>query len=91
MDTNSYTNPETFGERLAELRCTRGLTLDELCYKAQLPYAAIRRLEKDGAAPTLSDDLLRLAIALDTSPSWLFFGDKTHDYPLIPQLAGRAP
>lgn len=89
MDTKSNTTSQTFGQRLVELRVLRGLTVDELCYESRLPRSAIRRWEKERNAPTLSDDLLRLATALKTSPSWLFFGDKTHDYPLLE--TGEAP
>lgn len=87
MDTHacSYMN---FSKRLKDARSRAGLTLDELSYGARIPYARLRSWEKDGKAPALSDDLIRLAVALDTSPSWLFFGDRTHDYPLLPKEAG---
>ena len=82
MDTRENTHLD-FSGRLEDARQRAGLSLDELSYKSEIPYARLRSWEKDGKAPALSDDLIRLPIALDTSPSWLFFGNDTFDYPLL--------
>ena len=83
-----------FAGRLKEARKRCGYSYDELVYRAQIPYAKLWAWENKDRAPTLNDELIGLAVALETSPAWLFFG-VTETMPLEaqpdPSLAGATP
>lgn len=80
-----------FADRLREARERCGYSYDELVYRAEIPYTKLWAWENKDRAPTLSDDLIGLSNALETSPSWLFFGvQETLPFavPQDPQLVG---
>ena len=66
----------TFAERLAAARDAKDLSIDELSYAAEVRSSSLRRWEKAGSSPTLSNDLYRLALALGVSVEFLLFGVK---------------
>lgn len=71
---SSEVSSGTFAERLTSTREARGLTIDDLSYKAKVPYSSLRRWEKGGSSPTLTNDLYRLTLALKVSVEYLLFG-----------------
>ena len=59
-----------FGERVRELRQARGLSQEELAFKAGVHRTYISLLERNIKSPTL-DVLFRICKALDVKPSRL--------------------
>lgn len=62
-----------FGERVRTLRLASGLTLEELCYKAEVELSQIHRIEKGKINPTLST-LVAIAAGLEITVSELLTG-----------------
>jgi transcriptional regulator with XRE-family HTH domain len=63
---NNLRNQETlskFGERLKTLRLTKGLTLEQLAFEADIELSQVHRVEKGKINPTLTT-LIALAKGL---------------------------
>ena len=64
---NNLRNQETleqFGDKLKTLRITKGLTLEQLAFEADIELSQVHMVEKGKINPTLTT-LLALAKALD--------------------------
>ena len=59
--------------RLKEVREEKGISQEELSNLAKVSRVTISNLENDKAAVSKTDTLARLADALDTTVSYLFF------------------
>lgn len=77
--SDSITDVKTFGERLRHARHLRGMTQRELALASKVSQSAIGNYESDLRASSRS--LLRLAQALDVSPSWLESGQTPMELP----------
>lgn len=64
MRPNRGNEGQLFGERLREVRLTRGLTQGELAQRCGTSIAAISHIERGTKVPTLTT-LVRLADALE--------------------------
>jgi transcriptional regulator with XRE-family HTH domain len=64
---NNLRNQETleqFGDKLKTLRITKGLTLEQLAFEADIELSQVHRVEKGEINPTLTT-LMALAKGLD--------------------------
>jgi len=64
---NNLRNQETleqFGDKLKTLRITKGLTLEQLAFEADIELSQVHRVEKGRINPTLTT-LMALAKGLD--------------------------
>ena len=64
---NNLRNQETleqFGDKLKKLRITKGLTLEQLAFEADIELSQVHRVEKGKVNPTLTT-LMALAKGLD--------------------------
>jgi DNA-binding XRE family transcriptional regulator len=64
---NNLRNQETleqFGDKLKTLRITKGLTLEQLAFEADIELSQVHRVEKEKINPTLTT-LMALAKGLD--------------------------
>ena len=64
---NNLRNQETleqFGDKLKTLRITKGLTLEQLAFEADIELSQVHRVEKGKINPTLTT-LMALAKGLD--------------------------
>jgi transcriptional regulator with XRE-family HTH domain len=64
-----------FGERIRELRKSRGLTLDEIAEAGGLSRAAVSKIERGEMSPTY-DSLIKIARGLNTDVSLLVSGTR---------------
>lgn len=62
------------GDRIRQLRKQRKLTADKLAQRVSLSQAAIAKYENNTMIPSW-ESIEELAIALETSPKYLLFGD----------------
>ena len=75
-----------FGQRLREIRASRGMTQAELAEKAQVTISYITRLESGSYAAGI-DLVARLAAALGTTPADLLPLTPPDDLPVLRQQA----
>jgi transcriptional regulator with XRE-family HTH domain len=61
---------QAFGAALRELRLERGLTQEDVAFRADLDRAYFGRLERAGKVPTLTT-IWKLSVALGARPSEL--------------------
>ena len=73
ITVNNNHFPLIFAQRLKELRKQKGLSRTELGKLAELHYTHIGRFER-GASPPGSENLKRLATALDVTSDYLLEG-----------------
>lgn len=64
---------EQFGRILREMRIAKGLTQEELAFRAEMSVPYLSDIERGKSAPSLSM-LADLALALETHPSELLKG-----------------
>ncbi len=76
---------ETLAQRLKQARAERGFTQTQLAQAAGVAQSDISKLERGDAQKTAN--LVRLAMALGVSPSWLDTGDG----PMQPERSNVAP
>lgn len=72
----------TFGERLKQIRTTRGISLEELSKKTGLTRSFLSQVERNRTSPSLNS-LIKIATALEVRIGDLFLEDKGEDKYII--------
>ncbi len=78
------------GPKVRKLRQERGLSLQQLAERARVSAAAIHKLERNGAVPTVAT-LMKVATALNRSVSYFVEEDEDDRPAVLTPAQGRRP